>query len=136
MNGRRTGQERPRARQNGLGGTMTPERLFDAAERRTASQSNEYRANPGDHGRSRLPWKHTAGHPPVVVATEETTMTAPASPIPETIPLRRAADLLGKHERTVRRWIERGDLAAVKIGGRIAIPLDALSAAVKPVEPR
>ena len=58
------------------------------------------------------------------------------SPIPETIPLRRAADLLGKHERTVRRWIERGDLAAVKIGGRIAIPLDALSAAVKPVEPR
>ena len=62
--------------------------------------------------------------------------TPPASPIPEHVPLREAADMLGKDERTLRRWIERGDLPAAKIGGRLVITLDALAAAVKPVEPR
>jgi excisionase family DNA binding protein len=37
-----------------------------------------------------------------------------------------AAALLGVHERTIRRAIERGELDAIKQGGRFAIPIEAL----------
>jgi excisionase family DNA binding protein len=37
------------------------------------------------------------------------------------------ADLLGVHERTVRRWLAKGDLAGLKIGGKgFMIPKPAL----------
>jgi excisionase family DNA binding protein len=58
------------------------------------------------------------------------------SPIPETVPLRLVAELYGKDESTIRRWIRRGRLPAVMVGGRVCVPLDALSAAVVPVIPK
>ena len=62
--------------------------------------------------------------------------TTSPNPVPEHVSLQRAAEIFDRDESTIRRWIRRGDLDAVKIGGRVAITLDALAAAVKPVVPR
>lgn len=44
----------------------------------------------------------------------------------------RAAQHAGKHERTVRRWVERGYLAAYKVGARdYAIDLSELDALIR-----
>lgn len=46
-----------------------------------------------------------------------------------------AARLLGVTERTIRRWLREGRLAAYKVGGRVRIPESAVREAAAPYGP-
>jgi excisionase family DNA binding protein len=48
-------------------------------------------------------------------------VTSALAAVPETMSAQEAADYLGVVERTVRRWIETGDLPATKVGKAFSI---------------
>jgi excisionase family DNA binding protein len=57
------------------------------------------------------------------------------APTIELLHVKEAAVELGVHEITVRRYIASGQLRAVRLGGRVRVPREALNEFVRPYAP-